>query len=338
MKKNTGYLDLLRFLSTFLVIIMHTVSGVTDNYWQTMDPNLWTGYTIIKGLCSIAVPIFLMISSVLFLNPDKEIPLKTLFTKYIRRIFLVIIIFGTLFVGAEMIFVFKTFNGIIIFESIRHMLIGQSWGHMWYLYMILGIYIMLPLFKLFAKHATKEIYLYTLMLLFIMNAILPMVQSYWGYNFGIIFPVIGIYMFLFLAGFYIHTYVTHSKVLNIAAIIISIISACYIAADVILEDTRFFYQLTYDNPFIVLFALSVFYLFSQSAKDYKISKWFRPYLFGIYLFHAVFLNLLYKAFHILPTVLGGYILIPVFVVAVFVATFATVWVLRLIPPVKKYLL
>lgn len=338
MKKSTGYLDLLRFLSTFLVIIMHTVSGVTDNYWQTMDPNLWTGYTIIKGLCSIAVPVFLMISSVLFLNPDKEIPLKTLFTKYIRRIFLVIVIFGTLFVGIEMIFTLRMFNGIVIYESVRHMLIGQSWGHMWYLYMLLGTYLLLPLFRLFSKHATKEVYRYTLIVLFIMNTIIPMVQSYIGENLGLIFPVLGVYTFLFLAGFYIHTYVTPGKVLNIVAIVVSLISACYIAADVLLKDTAFFYQLTYDNPFIVLFALSVFYLFSNSAKEYKISKWFRPYLFGIYLFHAVFLNLLYKAFHILPTVLGGYILIPVFVVAVFVATFATVWVLRLIPPLKKYLL
>ena len=50
-----------------------------------------------ENLLMWAVPCFLMVSGALLLNPAKEIPLKKLFGKYIKRMFLALLIFTFIF-------------------------------------------------------------------------------------------------------------------------------------------------------------------------------------------------------------------------------------------------
>lgn len=52
---------------------------------------------LIRNLMSWGVPVFVMITGSLLLNPEKELPLHKLFFKYIRRFVLVIAIFAACF-------------------------------------------------------------------------------------------------------------------------------------------------------------------------------------------------------------------------------------------------
>lgn len=57
-----------------------------------------------------AVPIFLMVTGVLILEPRKKLPLKKFIKKYIARIFLAIIIFVAIYQVLDIILDKQSFN------------------------------------------------------------------------------------------------------------------------------------------------------------------------------------------------------------------------------------
>lgn len=333
-KKNCiSYLDFLRFLAISAVILLHVTSGITDTIPEQMSDTQFRVYQTIKGFCTIGVPLFLMISGTLFLAPQKKLTLKTLFQKYLRRIVLALILFGTFFALLELIMVSHSFALTDIAQAFYNMLTGNSWAHMWYLYALIGLYLFLPLLKLFCANANKQTYLYLLILLFILDSILPFTEKYLGLKLGIIAPTTGIYLFYYLCGYYIHTYIEKNTINKKMAFSIS--SVCFILL-LLNGALKLNLDFNYDSPFVVLMTLAVFYLASCSKKEWALCSRLRDYYFGMYLIHTLFLNLFYKLFHITPLLFGGYILLPFFFLGTFVLSLLTAWLMKKIPLLGKY--
>lgn len=349
MKKNAAYLDVLRLMATLVVVLIHTVSGVTSLMPGDMTATQITTYDCIKNICTIGVPIFLMISGVLFLDPRKEMTLKDLICKYIRRIVLALVIFGTGYALLEIVFNTKDFKIVYLWNAFYNMLVGNTWGHMWYLYMIILVYLMVPIFRPLAASNNKTAYTYVLVLLGIITSVAPFIKNMTGFCLGLGISAVqitefGVYIFYFLAGYYIHSYVAgnlsdEKQKINTKQKAICI--AC-IAASLLLVIFNSYMSLglyiSYDSPIILILAVSIFVVFSGYKGVAKFAGAIRPYLFGIYLVHTFYLNLLYKLVGFTPLSCGGYILIPVFVIMVFILSVISVWILRLIPPLKKYVM
>jgi surface polysaccharide O-acyltransferase-like enzyme len=157
---------------------------------------------ILRNLWQWCVPIFVMITGVLFLNPEKDITLEKLLKKYILRIVLAIIIFGIPYsfmeIFAEAHF---SFNFVQIGTAVLNTMQGKSWDHMWYLYMIAGLYLCIPLIKIFVSNASESVIKYTLVVLFIFTSIIPTVESILPYRFGISIPINSVHVFYLLLGY-----------------------------------------------------------------------------------------------------------------------------------------
>lgn len=108
-RKN--YLDNVRVVAMFMVVAIHVCIAALDDFdtYSLVDATI---YRAITNLFHCAVPLFFMISGTLILPPQKEISLKKLWTNYIRRYALVIIIFGTAFSFIEELFTTKTIGGV----------------------------------------------------------------------------------------------------------------------------------------------------------------------------------------------------------------------------------
>src|SRR5699024_11350401 len=85
---STAFLDVLRWSATAMVVLLHVVSGVTAILSAEMTSDQRAVYYTLKALMTAGVPLFLMISGALLLNPEKEISVKKIFTHYLRRILL----------------------------------------------------------------------------------------------------------------------------------------------------------------------------------------------------------------------------------------------------------
>ena len=327
------YLDLLRFIAISCVLLLHIISGITDTIPDQMTTMQLGVYHTLKSFCTVGVPIFFMISGTLFLNPKKELTLKALFSKYLRKIVLALILFGTFFAIMELVIVTDTFSVSFIWQGFLNTLCGNSWAHMWYLFALIGLYLFLPLLKAFTAHAGKQIYLYLLVLLFVIGSLIPTLESALQLEFGFMMPITGVCLFYYMCGYYIHTYVSKKDSYKTTAIIILIISALILAYSCIIKAD---YYWSYESPVIVCMSLCIYYLASYSNRGWSFCSQLRDYYFGMYLVHTVFLNLAYKWFHVTPLLFGGYILLPVFFLGTFALSLATAWVMKKIPLLGKY--
>lgn len=89
------YLDVLRIVSIAAVVVIHTAA----EYWTALDVTSyeWKVETVYDGLVRWAVPVFVMISGALFLDPSRDQPIKKLYGKNILRIVTIILFWGTIY-------------------------------------------------------------------------------------------------------------------------------------------------------------------------------------------------------------------------------------------------
>lgn len=88
-----NYINSLRLLATLSVVWLHTSAGLLDTRnVMNFDVKFWLSCH--KYCMQFGVPVFVMISGALFLNPAKEIGFPLLLRKYVKRIALALLIFG----------------------------------------------------------------------------------------------------------------------------------------------------------------------------------------------------------------------------------------------------
>src|SRR5699024_2388497 len=111
----------------------------------------------VKNLMTAGVPIFLMISGALFLTPEKKITIERLLKHYVRRILLALLIFGTVFAVMELVMTERTFSLTMVGKGFLMTLSGNTWAHMWYLYELIGLYLITPLLKVVIAYGGKRL-------------------------------------------------------------------------------------------------------------------------------------------------------------------------------------
>lgn len=143
MKGNLGIkerdvsIDILRIIACLGVIVGHTAGGPIYNSWVEKGSNEYAMYVIMGALIRWAVPSFVLITGFFFLNPQKEMPLKKLYSKHILRI-VISQVFWTLFYAVTLHWRYYPFG-------------GQD-NHFWYIGMLIGLYISMPVLRLIATN------------------------------------------------------------------------------------------------------------------------------------------------------------------------------------------
>ena len=146
MRKN--FITLLKVLSIFLVILIHSISRA----WDQMNVNsfIFKAFTFIDVIARIGVLIFLMCSGNIFLNRDDK-PSKIIF-KYILKIYLVFILFNMIYKIID-VYMYKdgTLSLSLFILFIKNSLLLQGVYHLWYLKVVIITYLFIPIFKLFTN-------------------------------------------------------------------------------------------------------------------------------------------------------------------------------------------
>lgn len=141
------FLDVLRVLATCAVVLMHVLTGATDVTDASIVPEYRSLLLSVMDLVTWCVPIFLLMSGYLFLNPERTLTYPVMIKKYCRRIALAILLFGVPYAASELVVAERTFRIRMIPEALKMTLTGHTWSHMWYLYLILFLYLITPLLK-----------------------------------------------------------------------------------------------------------------------------------------------------------------------------------------------
>ena len=333
MQNRVLYLDVLRVLAIFSVVMLH----VSCVFLRANTVGWYVGnfYDSISRWC---VPVFVMISGALFLQPQKEISLKLLYSKYILRLAGAFVVWCLLYV-----FLFDPVYPIV--HNLHHGLpFSYEYDtsflpkyHLWFLLMLIGIYMLIPIMKEIARNSTVCLYFIILWfvfttcdMLFHYHILNCEAVSFLFYNLQVKM-VLG-YSGYFLLGYWLSVVKLDKIIFRVAICIFLLMSAFTFGAATWVVNNTFF---EYLMPNIILMSVSVFIIVryiveNHSSRIYSILiEKTQGKLFGVYLIHAFFIS-------IIPPILKlrgieSVFMIPILSVLVFCFSLLTIKLLQKLP-------
>lgn len=347
------FLDVLRVLATCAVVLMHVLTGATDVTDASIVPEYRSLLLSVMDLVTWCVPIFLLISGYLFLNPERTLTYPVMIKKYCRRIALAILLFGVPYAASELVVAERTFRIRMIPEALKMTLMGHTWSHMWYLYLIFFLYLVTPLLKKVLRVLPVWGVVAMMAVIFLGSSVAPFLNKVLDVNSIPVLPDGGVYFLYYLCGYF---FAVREVCVDKGRNVWLTAAVAVLALGMILSRTLagFSIQMAYNYPFTVLLAVLLFAAgWNGSIKKYRIPWQEAGALsFAVYLVHPVYVNLLYKFVKITPftvleqcgvqSVVAGQavliLLLAAFCLVVLALATATAWVLRKIPVLRKYVL
>jgi len=194
-------------MATLAVILVHTGANLNKQFGH-IDSADWWSANFWQGISRFCVPIFFMISGVTVLG--RELSMKEHFKKPFIRIILP-------FLFWHIIYMF--FNWYVRYKAVPLSLWGgitftakqfQNYSayHFWYIYTLIGIYCILPIFNKWVNRASKseiEVILGLWLLTFLVNN-----EALFGWKFRIDLPYNSGYIGYMILGYYLYHHVSDS--------------------------------------------------------------------------------------------------------------------------------
>lgn len=352
LKKNTNreyYLDVARVLSMISVIMIHV--GAISWYDAPFSLYPWGIYNLFDLLSRYCVPVFLMISGYIFLNPDKDIPVKKIYTRYLPRLICAFLFWSFLYALITSGFLTQRTLSGGVGAALAH---DTFWGHyhMWYMYLIVAFYILTPAVRPLATN--RKALRYFLIVSYIFSYLIPNIQmisvvyKYTGpYLNRLEMQFISGYVFYFVAGYYFATEDFDKKQRKI----LYLVGALGFAFTLI-TTTSYMLINQYPNSTlheyytagVPLFSIAVFvffrYRFADVNPDTKLMKvvmWMSKLSFGVYMAHDFGL-IVFKKIGLTPAICTPFISMPLLTAMDLAITICIIWIISKVPVLKKWII
>ncbi|HQC35965.1 MAG TPA: acyltransferase family protein, partial [Bacillota bacterium] len=132
----------------------------------------WTAFLFWGSLSRAGVPLFLMCSGALMLDPEKDPGLKKLWSKNILRLFAALFFWAFCY-GLFHLFRTGNLNAPSLVGLLKDVLFFRHEQHMYYLHIMLLVYAFLPVTRAFAARAERSQLLYFLCIWFLLGIVFP---------------------------------------------------------------------------------------------------------------------------------------------------------------------
>lgn len=314
--KHNYALDVLRIIACLCIVLAHiSCYGVADTSLAApktiFSINDFQVYNFCSSISYYAVIIFIMISGSFLLDPNIELTKEKL-NKHITKIVKLFLIFSLFDIVCEIVFksYFDNYH-FTFFELLDKFITGE--GHLWYLYMVLGLYILTPILR---KISSDDVALNEFIVIgFFVSVVIGSINIL--YPNTLLSSVVGKlhldlvtgYSVYYLLGYKLRTISErHSEFNNIKAIIIlSFIYLCSILATFYLTAyNKIINNNMQDSPYYSLFfiasalaAISLFCISLIINKKHrfintKLIRKMSSYTTGIYCIHYYVISYLLK--------------------------------------------
>lgn len=328
MKEKNYNLELIRMISFIFVIVIH-VSNYYCRAYGKISAGEYGFSLLLNILARISVPCFFMITGALLLGREESLRKHA---KRIGRFLLVLLVWSGIYILWNTFYMKDPY-------PIKDLFYKPVEQHLWYLYAMIPIYLVLPFFQIMCRGMNlrmERAFLVVITAAILFNYISTFLDEEMYYS----VPLIGdrIYSYYVFIGYYIYKYRKHvirGKGIP-AGIFLICVALNYGITCAMTYGNGDHYErlLEYGNPLIALEAAMVFLMLVRLKKSEfnpkeKAKKWIDRFCgcsFGIYLIHIMFLDV-YKR-NVTPQQVPAWIAIPVVSAGLVLLSFVCVWLLR----------
>ncbi len=334
--------DVLRIIAAFAVVMLHVTS---DRLITSFPSNEWEIRNVYDSFVRWCVPVFVMISGALFLNHGRKISVGRLYKKNILHLIFIFFVWS---------FIYAIYLAIVKCDyNVSHILFRIIEGpvHFWFLKMLIGLYVTIPILRMITQNKQSEEYFLILALITVF--VLPMIFTFIGLysesykSFALLhYNAYGIriasgYVGYFVLGHYLYTYRLSGLVKKFIYImgLFSVLSVIFL--------THWYCHRINASSELFYGNLNVFTLFESIAIylaiiELKISKEYYPLVsrlsslsLGVYLSHFLVIMLFNNLFGIDSGSFNPLFFIPCYSLIVFVLSCLVVSLIMKIPILKK---
>ena len=173
-----GSIDLIKAIAILFVLFIHAYTSCFRSKMSTPD---WYGGMVLSAAVRPGVPLFLMATGALMLRPEKDLPLKRLYGKYLPRLLIALFFWAYLYHIYDL-WETGTLNPANLWFRFKRLFFFDHEGHLYYLHITLLFYVMLPVLRVFTKHADRKTLWYAIAVWFVTGILLPTIRPYYPYN------------------------------------------------------------------------------------------------------------------------------------------------------------
>lgn len=336
--------DVLRFVAAFSIVVQH----VSGQFLHVVFPSAeWEFRNLYTSVSQWGVPVFFMISGALFLSPDKPLIIRRLFGKNLLRLVYAFLFWAVIYTLVT--------EGLGQGVKIAFISVLKGPPHFWFLKVMMGIYLVLPVLKSLAAH--EKAFSYLVGLAIMTTFVIPSVFSHLGLFNPLGTEVLSDYYDGFgLPSLYFITYFMIGHWLCSHAISCRMKTVIYLLAALsivggILGTRWLSYRLGYSHhffyddlhPFIFIQGVAVFVFFKDRFKTLS-PEWSRMviqlsnYSFGIYLVHPLLIFICTNHLGFSSSTFPPAWFVPVYIVFIFILSYLLVKLVSMIPFMKKFVM
>jgi surface polysaccharide O-acyltransferase-like enzyme len=336
------WIDLIRVVAVFQIVLVH-LSYVIFFKEDVLSAN-WRAANFYDSFSRIGVPLFFMVSGFLLLG--KTEPIVDFFRKRFVKVGTPTLFWSVAYLlWSVEAYTDGTMNPLgVVLSMLKVMYLGDVEIHLWFLYILIGIYLVVPILRVYVSAASRRDLTYFVVIWFLATPLLELAQRVIGFQTALVIPVVTGYVGYFVMGYLLaDVKLDHRGRLLSALGCIIAIAVTYFGTNMLSAQAgpidAYFYS--YFSPPTVLASICGFLLLkdlgSNLGKFAKIIRTGSATSFGIYLIHIFVVELLRKGdlgFRLYSWMAPSVYMIPITGLAVFAISFVIVFVFRKIPVVK----
>ena len=311
-------------------------------------PYWWTAL-VYKALSLSCVPLFVMLSGVLLLQPAKlDEPIRVFLKKRLSRIGLAFVFWSMVYL-AWGFYIYKvpvTLDNIA--QGIVKDLFTGAWYHFWFIYLIIGLYLITPILRVIIAYGNPRITRYLIALWFAGVAVLPLIQLGFGYMLDVGVFVLGGFIGYFVLGNYLQK-ITLKNTLLIGLLVASFVGTVlgtYLMTYHFGGLMQSNYFLDYLTVNVIVGSVALYLLLLKANPDWPgTNNPLRPLVQAIsnntlplFLFHIIIIETFQRGligFTISYTTLNPIVEIPLLAALTFFVTLGLVLLMRRVPVLRK---
>jgi surface polysaccharide O-acyltransferase-like enzyme len=257
--------DLIRTMAVLGVLLLHSANDLTIQTMSSMEIGRWIIVDIYQSVGRMGVPLFVMLTGALLLAPSKQgEELGVFFKKRFSRIGLPFIFWAAAYFIWD---AYVEYQPVTQGFFVNGLLTGPYFTF-WYLYMLMGLYLLTPFLRLMVAQASEKLFKYFLVIWFVGSALVPIVAAFSSYHLDPNLFIIPGYVGYFVLG----AYLVNVKVRRIYlaalmafGIALTAIFTYFVAMNIGGGTTYFFQE--YLSPTMILAAISFFLLLNSSSAN-----------------------------------------------------------------------
>jgi len=306
---------------------------------------LWWTTNIYDSLARPAVPLFVMLSGALLLQPAKlEEPLSVFFKKRLNRIGLPFLFWGAAYFAWRVFVHGETLTSNTILEGI----LTGPYYHFWFFYLLVGLYLLTPVLRVLVAYIKRRTFNFLLMLWFLGTAIVPTLSLFTDYRLNSNVFILTGWLGYFLMGAYSLKTRVRSEVLYATlglGLVWTTIGTYIIVGTIGERQSQFFYDAYSFSMigvsvalFLILSTVSVERVEKRFPRGSRLLSLISQNTIPIYLFHIMILEALQKGFlgfQISLATMNPVLEIPLITAVTLLICLAIIHPLKKVPLIKR---